>query len=105
MIQHQKYGLAKRPAREDSVSVAPITKSYSRNLVRQRKLLELDYATGEQFQPLWGGHTGIGPPSGAATLGTAAYAYVPTRPTNNSKARSERFIIFLLGIARKRSKT
>ena len=46
-----------------------------------------------------GGHSGIGPPSGAGTLGTAAHANVPTRPTNRINALSERFIVFLLGIA------
>jgi hypothetical protein len=49
---------------------------------------------------IFGGHTGIGPPSGAGTLGTEAYANVPTRPTNSSNALSERFIVFLsLGTA------
>ena len=38
-----------------------------------------------------GGQSGIGPP-GVGTLGTAAYANVPTRPTNSSNALSERFI-------------
>ena len=42
------------------------------------------------------GHSGIGP-EGLGTLGTAAYANVPTRPTNSSNALSERFmVVFLL---------
>jgi hypothetical protein len=41
-------------------------------------------------------------PDGVGTLGTAAYANVPTRPTNSSNALSERFIIyFLLRVYRK----
>jgi hypothetical protein len=44
-----------------------------------------------------GGHTGIGPPSGAGTLGTEAYTYVPSKPTSSSNALSERFIVILLG--------
>lgn len=44
-----------------------------------------------------GGHRGMGPPSGAGTLGMEAYAKVPTKPTNNSNALSERFMVFLLG--------
>jgi len=47
-----------------------------------------DYAS--QFGRL-GGHSAIGP-DGAGTLGTAAYANVPTRPTNSSNALKERFI-------------
>jgi hypothetical protein len=35
-------------------------------------------------------------PEGAGAFGTAAYANVPTRPTNRSNALSERFIILLL---------
>ena len=49
-----------------------------------------------------GGHSGIGPPSGAGTLGIEAYANVPTKPTNSSNALSERFIVFLLGYAKSR---
>jgi hypothetical protein len=54
-----------------------------------------------QFIPFGflGGHSGIGPPSGAGTLGTAAHANVPTKPTNRINALSERFIVVLLGIA------
>jgi len=40
-------------------------------------------------------------PEGVGTLGTAAYANVPTRPTNNSNALSERFIDFLLRVCRR----
>jgi hypothetical protein len=40
-------------------------------------------------------------PEGLGTLGTAAYANVPTRPTNNSNALSERFIDFLLRVCRR----
>jgi hypothetical protein len=56
-----------------------------------------DYAS--QFGRL-GGHSGMGP-EGVGTLGTAAYANVPTRPTNSSNALSERFIglLFSLGSA------
>jgi hypothetical protein len=54
-----------------------------------------NYAYQSQFGFL-GGHIGIGPPSGAGTLGTEAYTYVPSRPTNNSNALSERFIVFFL---------
>lgn len=39
----------------------------------------------------------MGPPSGAGTLGTAAYTNVPTKPNNRTNALSERFIVFLLG--------
>src|SRR5208282_2751948 len=35
-------------------------------------------------------------PSGVGTLGIAAYANVPTRPTNSSNALSERFMGLLL---------
>ena len=52
-----------------------------------------DYAP--QFGRL-GGHSAIGP-DGAGVLGIAAYANVPTKPTNSSNALSERFIVFLLG--------
>jgi hypothetical protein len=38
-----------------------------------------------------GGHSGIGP-VGAGAFGTAAYANVPTKPTNSSNALSERFM-------------
>lgn len=41
----------------------------------------------------------MGPP-GVGTLGLAAYANVPTRPTNSSKALSERFMDFLLRVWR-----
>ena len=48
-----------------------------------------------------GGHNGIGP-DGAGAFGTAAYANVPTRPTNSSNALSERFMFtFSLGSAEK----
>ena len=41
-------------------------------------------------------------PEGLGTLGTAAYANVPTRPTNNSNALSERFMVdFLLRVCRR----
>jgi hypothetical protein len=56
-----------------------------------------DYAS--QFGRLRG-HSGMGP-EGVGTLGTAAYANVPTRPTNNSNALSERFIDFLLRVCRR----
>jgi hypothetical protein len=47
------------------------------------------------------GHSGIGP-EGLGTLGTAAYANVPTRPTNSSNALSERFmVVFLLRVCRR----
>jgi|SRR5271165_5385421 len=46
---------------------------------------------------LLGGHSGIGPP-GVGTLGIAAYANVPTRPTNRSNALSERFIGFAFSL-------
>src|SRR5260370_20412913 len=46
-------------------------------------------------------HSGIGPP-GVGTLGTAAYANVPTRPTSSSNALSERFMVdFLLRVCRR----
>jgi len=38
-------------------------------------------------------------PIGVGVLGVAAYANVATRPTNSSKALSERFIDFSLGSA------
>jgi hypothetical protein len=51
-----------------------------------------------------GGHSGIGPP-GVGTLGTAAYANVPTKPTNSSNALSERFIgLLLLRVCRRLAK-
>ena len=57
-----------------------------------------DYAP--QFGRL-GGHNGIGP-EGVGTPGTAAYANVPTRPTNSSNALSERFMVdFLLRVCRR----
>jgi hypothetical protein len=34
-------------------------------------------------------------PDGAGAFGTAAYANVPTKPTNSSNALSERFIVLL----------
>ena len=41
-------------------------------------------------------------PEGVGTLGTAAYANVPTRPTNSSNALSERFMVdFLLRVCRR----
>ena len=50
---------------------------------------------------LQGLHSGIGPP-GVGTLGTAAYANVPTRPTSSSNALSERFMVdFLLRVCRR----
>ena len=39
----------------------------------------------------------MGPP-GVGVLGAAAYANVPTRPTNRSSALTERFIDFLLRV-------
>jgi hypothetical protein len=45
-----------------------------------------------------GGHSGMGPP--VRLFGAAAYANVPTKPTNSSNARSERFIDFLLRVNR-----
>src|SRR5271157_5493206 len=39
-------------------------------------------------------------PSGVGTLGIAAYANVPTRPTSSSNALSERFIGLLLRVCR-----
>lgn len=65
-------------------------------LPARRRLMD-HYYDPSQFQPFFGGHSGIGPPSGAGTLGTAAYTYVPTRPTSRINALSERFIVFLLG--------
>ena len=45
------------------------------------------------------GEHGIGP-EGVGTLGIAAYANVPTKPTNSSNALSERFMVtFSLGSA------
>ena len=41
-----------------------------------------------------GGHRGIGP----LNDGAAAYANVPTRPTNSSNALSERFIVLLFSL-------
>jgi len=38
------------------------------------------------------GHSGIGPDR-AGPVGIDAYANVPTKPTNNSNALSERFIL------------
>jgi hypothetical protein len=47
------------------------------------------------------GHSGIGP-DGAGVFGTAAYANVPTKPTNSSNALSERFMFyFLLRVCRR----
>src|SRR5208337_1883958 len=45
-----------------------------------------------------GGHSGIGP-SGAGAFGMAAYANVPTRPTNSSNALSERFIWIFIALS------
>jgi hypothetical protein len=45
------------------------------------------------------GHRGIGPDR-AGPVGIEAYANVPTKPTNNSNALSERFIFFLLRVCR-----
>ena len=43
----------------------------------------------------------MGPDRGGS-LGTAAYANVPTKPTNSSNALSERFMVdFLLRVCRK----
>ncbi len=50
-----------------------------------------DYPVQVCFQGL---HSGIGPDR-AGSLGRAAYANVPTRPTNSSNALSERFMILL----------
>jgi hypothetical protein len=47
-----------------------------------------------QFGPLLGGHIGIGPPSGAGTLGAAAATYVLTRATIRNVALIARFIGF-----------
>jgi hypothetical protein len=47
----------------------------------------------EQFG-LLGGHSGIHPR--VVTLGAAAYANVPTRPTNSSNALRERFMVYFL---------
>jgi hypothetical protein len=58
------------------------------------------YRTALQFGFLQGSHNGIGPDRGIS-LGTAAYANVPTRPTNRSNALSERFIDFLLRVCRR----
>jgi len=56
-----------------------------------------------QFQPFgfFGGHSGSGPPSGAGTLGTAAYTNVPTKPTSRINALSERFICLSPWVARR----
>jgi hypothetical protein len=61
-----------------------VTKGY----VMLLKLPLYDYAS--QFG-LLGGHSGIGP-DGLGFFGTAAYANVPTRPTNNNNALRERFM-------------
>src|SRR5450755_532254 len=48
-----------------------------------------------------GGQIATGP-EGVGTLGTAAYANVPTRPTNSSNALIERFMVyFLLRVCRR----
>src|ERR1700692_4417814 len=53
-----------------------------------------DYPPQICFQGL---QSGIGPP-GVGTLGIAAYANVPARPTNSSNALSERFMVFFLRV-------
>ena len=67
-------------------------------LVAVLNLASYDCGGSSQFG-FFGGHSGTGPP-GVGVLGMAAYAKVPTRPTNSSNALSERFIGLLLRVWR-----
>jgi hypothetical protein len=47
-------------------------------------------------QPVFGLQVGIGPPSGAGTMGAATATYVQAKPTISNTTLTARFIVFLL---------